>query len=311
MRVFLTGGTGLIGARLIGQLLRRGDQPVLLTRRYNVARQRFGPECELVEGDPMQPGDWQTKLETCDAVVNLAGENIFNRRWNAKFKELMFDSRVKTTRNVVEGLKRGPKRPDGLPRILVNASAIGYYGPHGDEELTETSPPAGDFMANLCVEWEKAALEARQSGLRVALVRVGIVLDREGGALPKMLTPFKMFVGGPIGNGRQWMSWIHHEDMTGLFLLALDNPQANGPLNGTAPNPVTNREFSKALGRALHRPSFLPAPVFGMRLLLGQVAQVVATGQRVLPQVPLQLGHAFKFPTIDAALAEILASGAA
>jgi len=306
MRVFITGGTGLIGTRLIAQLMRRGDQPVLLTRRYDAARQRFGPHTELVEGDPMQRGDWQKKLEACDAVINLAGENIFNRRWNAKFKALMFDSRVKTTQNVVEALLRNPRRSDGSPRILVNASAIGYYGPQGDEELTEQSPPASDFMANLCVEWEKAALEAQRSGVRVALVRVGIVLDREGGALTKMMTPFKLFVGGPIGNGRQWMSWIHHEDMIGLFLLALDHPQASGPLNGTAPNPVTNRDFSKSLGRALLRPSFFPTPVFGMRVLLGQVAQVVATGQRVLPKVPLQLEYPFKFPTLDAALADIL-----
>ncbi len=306
MRVFLTGGTGLIGTRLVARLLGRGDQPVLLTRRYAVARQMFGPECELLEGDPMQPGDWQNKLETCDGVINLAGENIFNKRWSNKFKTLLFDSRIKTTQNVVAGLLRHPMRSDGSRRVLVNTSAIGYYGPHGDEELTEQSPPGNDFLAKLCIEWEKSAGEARQAGLRVPLVRVGIVLDREGGALAQMVTPFKLFVGGPVGNGRQWMSWIHHEDMVGLFLLALDHPQATGPLNGVAPNPVTNRDFSRALGRVLHRPSFLRTPVLGLRVLLGEVAQVVSKGQRVLPTVPLQLGYQYRFPTIEAALADVL-----
>ncbi len=306
MRVLVTGGTGLIGARLVAQLRQRGDQPVVLTRRPAAAQQMFGPACELVEGDPIQPGDWQAKVETCDAVINLAGENIFNRRWSASFKELLIDSRIKATRHVVEALRRNPKRADGSPRVLVNASAIGYYGPHGDEELTEQSPPGSDFLAKLCVEWEKTAQEAQQEGLRVALVRVGIVLDRRGGALPKMLMPFEFFAGGPIGNGRQWMSWIHHEDMVGLFLLGLDHPQSSGPLNGTAPNPVTNKEFAKTLGGVLHRPSLLPAPVLGMRLMLGEVADVVATGQRVLPSVPLRLGYQFKYPMLQWALADIL-----
>lgn len=306
MRVFVTGGTGLIGQRLIRQLIQRRDQPVLLTRRYQAARQMFGPECELVEGDPMQPGDWQKKIATCDAVLHLAGENVFNRRWNASFKDLLFDSRIKSTRNVVEALLRNPNRADGTSKVLVNASAIGYYGPCGDEELTEQSPPGNDFLAHLCIEWEKAALEAQKGRLRVALVRVGIVLDKAGGALAKMLMPFKLFAGGPIGSGKQWMSWIHHEDMVGLFLLGLDHPQASGPLNGTAPNPVTNQAFAKALGGVLHRPSFFPTPVLGMRVLLGEVTQVVATGQRVLPTVPLRLGYAYKFPTLEGALAEIL-----
>ena len=306
MRVFVTGGTGLIGSRLIKALVQRGDWALVLTRRFARSRQLLGPDCELVEGDPMQPGPWQDKATGCEAVVHLAGENIFNRRWNARFKALLFDSRIRSTQHVVEALKGSPRREDGTPKILVNASAIGFYGPHGDEELTEQSPPGSDYMANLCVEWEKAALAARALGIRVAMVRVGIVLDRQGGALAKLLTPFRMGVGGPVGNGKQWMSWIHHDDMIGLFLLALDNAGASGPLNGTAPQPVTNRDFGKALGRALHRPSFMPTPALALRVMLGEVANVVATGQRVLPRVPLELGYAYKFPTIDAALADIL-----
>jgi len=306
MRVFVTGGTGLIGTRLVRRLRERGEV-LVLTRRPPAAHARFGETVEVVEGDPMQAGPWMDAVERCDAVINLAGENVFARRWRSKFKQLLRDSRLRGTENVVRALAKNPRRPDGEPKILVNASAIGYYGPHGDEELSEESPPGSDFLALLCVDWEKAALQARRDGVRVALVRVGIVLDREGGALAKMLTPFKLFVGGKVGSGRQWMSWIHHADMVGLFLLALDDSRANGPLNGTAPNPVTNKVFTKALGRALHRPTILPAPRLALRVVLGEVANVIATGQRVLPQVPLKLGYAFQFPSIDAALADIVA----
>jgi uncharacterized protein (TIGR01777 family) len=306
MRIFITGGTGLVGTRLVPALVRRGDRPVVLTRRLAAAQQLFGTDCDMIEGDPMQAGAWQEAVDTCDAVINLAGENIFARRWNAPFKDRLLQSRVQATTHVVTALKGKPKRADGSPKVLVNASAIGYYGPHGDEELTEQSPPGNDFMAGICVEWEKAAQPVQGAGVRLVLVRIGIVLDRRGGALPQMLTPFKMFVGGPVGRGKQYMSWIHHDDLVGLLLLALDRTEASGPLNGTAPNPVSNREFSKALGRALHRPSVLPVPAFALRLRFGQVAQVVATGQRVLPRAALGLGYPFKFPTIDAALADIL-----
>jgi uncharacterized protein (TIGR01777 family) len=308
MRVFVTGGTGLIGSRLVRKLLGRGDQVVLLTRRYGTARQIVGSACELIEGDPTLAGDWMKTILDCDAIVNLAGENIFARRWNAAFKTALLDSRVTSTQHILEALAQKPTRAGRLPSVLVNASAIGYYGPHGDEELTEDSPPGPDFLAHICVEWEKAARAAENFGVRCALVRIGIVLDREGGALTKMLTPFKLFVGGPVGNGRQWMSWVHHEDLTGLLLLALDNPGARGPLNGTAPTPVTNRAFAKALGAALHRPAFVPTPAFALRLGLGEVADVLTTGQRVLPRQALALGYQFKYADINNALRNLLAS---
>jgi uncharacterized protein (TIGR01777 family) len=306
MRVFVTGGTGLIGTRLVKQLLGRGDQVVLLTRRYAFARQRFGTACDLVEGDPMQAGEWGNAIADCDAVVNLAGENVFNRRWRATFKALLAESRINSARNVVEALTRQPRRADGRPKVLVNASAIGYYGPHDNEDLTEDSPPSDDFLARLCVDWEKTALAVQTAGVRCALVRVGIVLDKEGGALAKLLTPFKLCLGGKVAGGRQWMSWIHHADMTGLFLLVLDNEQAGGPLNGTAPNPVTNTAFAHALGRALHRPAIFPTPGFVLRAVLGEVAGVVTTGQRALPKRALGLGYSFQFPHLDAALADLV-----
>jgi uncharacterized protein (TIGR01777 family) len=247
----------------------------------------------------------------CDGVVHLAGENVFARRWNAAFKALLRDSRVQSTANVVQALTRNPRTVAGQPKVLANASAIGFFGPRGDELLDEGSPRGDDFLAGLCVDWEREALKAESVGVRVALVRVGIVLDKAGGVLAKLLTPFKLCLGGPIGwtpwSGQQFMSWIHHADMVGLFLLALDNPEARGPLNGTAPNPVTNRDFGKALGRALHRPAFLPTPPLALRVALGEVVSIIATGQRVVPKRPLALGYSFRFPTIDAALQDALA----
>ncbi len=307
MRVFVTGATGLVGTRLVRRLRERGDQVVVLSRRPAAARELFGDGATVVEGDPMQAGAWMDAVRDCDAVVHLAGENIFARRWSAEFKALLHDSRVKSTENVVRALTRDPSPANGAARVLVNASAIGYYGPHADEELTEASPAGDDSLARICIDWEKAAHAAEAHGVRVAIVRVGVVLDRAGGALKKMLTPFKWFTGGPVGSGRQYVSWIHHADLVGLILLALDNPEVRGPLNGTAPNPVTNKEFSRALGRALHRPSFLRAPKFMLRLALGEVADVITKGQRVLPKRARAAGFGFRFPNIDEALKDVLA----
>lgn len=308
MRVFVTGGTGLVGSRLVSKLLERGDKPVVLTRRYGHARQALGPNVDLVEGDPMQPGPWMEKFDDCDGAVHLAGENVFARRWNAAFKQLLVDSRVQGTAHVAEAIKRKPRRADGSPKVLVNASAVGIYGPHGDEEVTEETPPGNDFLANLCVEWEKAALSVEPAGVRAALVRVGVVLDRGGGALAKLLFPFRMFVGGPVGTGRPYMPWIHHEDIVGLFLFALDNPACSGPMNGTAPQPRTNAEFSKALGKALGRPSLVWTPGFALKLALGEVADVVLTGQRAVPKKALSLGYQFRYPQLDAALTQIVSA---
>jgi uncharacterized protein (TIGR01777 family) len=306
MRIFVTGATGLVGRRLVRRLHERGDRTVILTRRVDHARELFGSKTFVVEGDPMQPGGWMDAVADCDAVIHLAGENVFAHRWSADFKKLLHDSRILSTQHVVEALRRRPLRADGQAKALVNASAIGYYGPHGDEELTEDSAPGSDFLAQLCIEWEQAARAAESSGIRVAWVRIGVVLDERGGALAKLLTPFRLFAGGPVGSGRQWMSWIHYADLVSLFLLAVDNAQARGALNGTAPNPVTNREFSKTLGRVLHRPSFVWTPALALRVALGEVADVITTGQRVLPKRALELGHSFQHPTLDAALAQIL-----
>jgi len=316
MRVFITGGTGLIGRRLVARLVERGDHPVLLSRRADKARIR--PDLrgvEVIQGDPTLVGGWELAVDGCDAVVNLAGHNIFAERWNADVKRRVRDSRLYGTENVVAAMGKAARSP----KVLVQASAIGYYGPCGDEELTEASPPGSDFMAEVCRAWEDAARTAETFNARVARVRIGVVLAKGEGALGVMVPIFKRGAASPIGSGpkrwkpglgKQWFSWIHHEDVVGILLLALDNPSASGPINGTAPNPVRNAEFSYALARALRGwfwPRYLPfgPPDVMLGLILGEVAQVIATGQRVLPARALELGYAFRFPDVAQALSEL------
>ena len=307
MRIFVAGGSGQIGSRLVPKLLERGDEVMLLTRRADSLRDKFARSCELVQGNPVQAGAWVRKVDDCDCVINLTGEGIFTKRWDAAFKEAMRTSRLESTARMVEALSRKPVEPGGTLRTLVNSSAIGYYGPLKDEQITEDAAPGHDFMAQLCVEWEEAANKAKTLGFRTVLLRTGVVLDNAGGALQEMCKPFKTFgFGGPIGSGRQFVSWIHEADVVGLILLAVDNPNASGPMNATAPNPVTNKEMTRAIGRILHRPAFAPAPAFMLRLMLGEVADVVTRGQRVLPRKAQTLGYQFKYPTLEPALADLL-----
>jgi uncharacterized protein (TIGR01777 family) len=306
MRVLVAGGTGLIGSRLVRSLRERQDTVLVLTRRAEAARAALGPACTVVEGDPTRPGPWAGAVDDCDAVVNLTGEDLFKERWSSAFKKVLHDSRVQSTANLVQALARKPRTDAGLPRVLVNASAVGYYGARGDEELTEESPPGADFLARLCVDWEQAALAAEAQGVRAVAVRTGVVLAREGGALQRLLGPFQMGMGGPIGSGRQWVSWVHPADLLGILRLALDDAAVRGQVNATAPNPVTNRAFAEAVGRALHCPAGLAAPEFAVRMMLGEVADVVLSGQRVVPRKVSALGYSFQFPTLDAALADVL-----
>ncbi len=309
MRVFVTGGTGLVGTLLVKKLRERGDHVVLLSRRLEAAQQLAAANCTVVIGDPATAGPWMDAIAGCDAVVHLAGEGIFNRRWTQVFKDLIYSSRIKSTDNIVAALgKSSVANASGSSgRVLVSASAMGIYGPHGDEELSEDSPPGNDFLAKVCADWEKAAQPAMVHGVRVIHLRTGIVLDKSGGALKQMLTPFKMCAGGPVGSGKQWMSWIHIEDEVGLILFALDRAEITGPLNATAPNPVMNRDFAAALGKALGRPSFMPTPGFMLRVMLGQAAEIITSGQKVLPTKALAAGYAFKFAELEAALRDLLA----
>jgi uncharacterized protein (TIGR01777 family) len=301
MRVFITGGSGLIGTALIDALLRRGDEPIVLSRDARRATERLGPDVLVVEGDPTEYGDWAGRLDGCDGVINLAGEPVFGRRWNDRQKERLRASRIDATANVVRAIGSAATRP----KVLVNASAIGYYGDVPEGELTEDAAPGDDFLARTCGEWEETARGALHHDARVAIVRIGVVLARDGGALKQMITPFKLGLGGPVGRGRQWVSWIHVQDLVGIFLAALDDTSLKGVINGTAPQPVRNKEFSRCLARALHRPCLFPVPPFMLRLMFGEVAAVVTGGQKVLPRRLEQAGFAFQFADCQAAMNDL------
>jgi len=299
MNITLTGATGLIGVRLVRALRERGDDVTFLSRRPEGAAARLG--VEAVGWDPQAGPAPEPALAGRDAVVHLAGEPVA-QRWNADVKRRIHDSREIGTRNLVAGIEALAERP----RVLVSSSAVGYYGKHGDEPVPESTPPGDDFLATVCVAWEREALRAQELGLRVAIIRTGVVLDAHGGALAKMLLPFRLGVGGPVAGGDQYMPWIHVDDLVGLYLAALDGDDWSGPLNGTAPEPVTNAAFSKALGRALHRPSFAPVPGFAVKLLYGDMSEIVTEGQRAVPERPQALGFAYAHPDLDEALRSAL-----
>jgi uncharacterized protein (TIGR01777 family) len=276
MRITITGASGLIGTRLTRALQERGDEVTPLSLRRDK--------------------DLTAKLAGRDAVVHLAGENVA-QRWTDDARARIEDSRVQGTRRLVAAIEEADPRP----QALISASAVGYYGIHGDERLDEDAPPGDDFLAQVCLAWEREAQQAERLGLRVVRVRTGVLLDKDGGALAKMLLPFKLGAGGPVAGGRQYMPWIHIDDVVGIYVAAIDHDWS-GPVNATAPDPVTNREFGKALGRALKRPAVAPIPAFAIKALYGQMAQIVTEGQRAVPTRTLALGYEFRYRDLDAAL---------
>jgi uncharacterized protein len=293
MKITITGASGMIGAKLVERLRARGDEVTTLSRK------------------PSSPGAvaWQPEDEPApaaalagrDSVIHLAGENVA-QRWSDDAKRRIRSSRELGTRHLVAGIEAADPRP----RVLVSSSAVGIYGPHGDEELDEQTPAGNDFLAEVCVVWEREAERAAALGLRVVMVRTGVVLDQGGGALAKMLPFFKLGVGGPVAGGEQYMPWIHVDDVVGLYLAALDGDAWNGPVNASAPRPVTNKTFSQALGRALHRPAFAPVPGVAVRTLYGEMAEIVTKGQRVIPRRAQELGFAFEHEDLDEALRSAL-----
>ncbi len=300
MNVFLTGGTGFVGSLLVQALLDRGHEVTVLTR--SSAHRPRAQGLSYLEADPVEKGSWQKKVADHDAVINMAGASIFTR-WTDRAKQRIRDSRILTTRNLVEGLSS----PKGRGRLLISTSAVGYYGFHGDEVLDETSPPGDDFLATLARDWEATALEAQRSGVRVVLTRFGIVLGNRGGALSKMIPLFRRRLGSPLGSGRQWFSWIHQQDLAAVYLFLLDHPEAEGPVNCTAPNPVRNRELTALLGKTLGKDPFLPpVPGFMVRAVLGEFGSILLQGQRVLPGKLLEMGFRFRFPELEPALEDLL-----
>jgi len=295
MKITITGASGLIGAKLTERLRARGDEVTTLSRKPSSAG--------AVAWQPEEEPAPAAALSGRDAVIHLAGENVA-QRWTDDAKRRIHSSRELGTRHLVAGIEAADPRP----RVLVSSSAVGYYGPHGDEELPEDTPPGDDFLAQVCVAWEREARAAEALGLRVVTVRTGVVLDKGGGALGKMLPFFKAGVGGPVAGGGQLMPWVHADDVVGIYLRALDDGAWTGPVNATAPVPVSNKAFSKALGRALRRPALAPVPAFAIQALYGDMSEIVTKGQNAVPQRTRELGYAFAHADLDEALRSALRS---
>jgi uncharacterized protein len=304
VKVAVTGATGTIGREVVRALRGRGDEVTALSRSRERARSALG-DVDVVEwAEPTAQPAPAEAFDGADGVVHLLGERI-DQRWSEDAKRRIRESRELGTRNLVEGMRRAEARP----AALVSQSAVGYYGPHGDEEVDESFPPAtGDFLAEVVVEWEARAREAEELGVRVVTTRTGVMLSQSGGALAKMLPPFRLGVGGPVAGGRQYMPWVHIDDVVGAMLFCLDEQSVSGPVNVTAPDPATNAELSKTLGRALRRPAFFPVPALAVKLLYGEMAEIVTTGARVVPKRLVEHGYGFKYTELESALRAALGS---
>jgi uncharacterized protein (TIGR01777 family) len=298
MKIVIAGGSGFLGRPLAAALATDGHDVVTLTRGDGPRRgqTRSRAVTWMPSGDI---GPWAAEIDGAGAVVNLAGESIAGRRWSTAHKERILDSRVRATKSLASAIQAAATPPP----VFVSGSAVGYYGPRGDEIIAEDTPPGTDFLAQVCARWEAEAMHAATDRTRVVCLRTGLALERDGGALPQMLPPFRFGVGGPVGSGRQYWPWIHRADWIALVQWAIRTPAAAGAINGTAPNPVTNAEFAAALGRAMHRPAIMPAPGFALRLMLGEMADaLLLSGQRAVPERPDRLGFTFRYARIDDAL---------
>jgi uncharacterized protein len=307
MNIVVTGGTGFIGRALCTTLSRCGHTVVILTRNAEAAYRLSGTHVTVIEWNGRDGGTWEQSLEGADAVVNLAGQSIADARWTDAQKRLLLDSRVLPTRLLVEAMSRRSLKP----RVLISASGIGFYGASDDRLFDEGSARGTGFLADLCLAWEAEAMRAAEFGTRVVLLRTGMVLEADGGALSKMVLPFRLFVGGPIMPGTQWVSWIHRRDHIGLIQWALANNRMSGPLNAVTPEPMIMTAFCRKLARALHRPSWFPVPEFMLKLALGELGSLMTTGQRVTPRKAIEGGYVFHHPTLDSALQAIFPETAA
>jgi uncharacterized protein (TIGR01777 family) len=303
MKIVIAGGTGFLGSPLAETYAEDGHDVRVLTRSLAPGESRHEsgtgvPGITRVGWKPDgRSGPWAESISGADAVINIAGASIGGKRWSPQRKAELRDSRLLATRSVAEAVTAAPV----APQVVISSSAVGYYGTADGDPKTEASRAGGDFLAQLCEDWEKEAQRAARDGVRLAIIRTGLVLERSGGTLAQMMTPFKFFAGGRVGSGRQYMSWIHRLDWTEMVRWIVQTPEASGPINLTAPHPVTNREFVKTLGRAMRRPALLPAPKFGLKIVLGELADFVVTGQRVIPARALSLGYHFRYPELDIA----------
>src|SRR5262245_36720346 len=300
MKILITGATGLIGRAICQSLVNEDSQVLVLSRRLPAAIGLTG--VSAIRWEPEAESPPAEAWEGVEAVIHLAGESVAGARWTEEQKRRIRDSRVKGTRNLVAGIRVAPNRP----KILISASAVGFYGDRGDEILNESSDPGSGFLSEVCLDWEVEAALARELGVIVTLVRIGVALSPSGGALEKILTPFKLGLGGRLGSGRQWFPWVHVDDITGIFRHALKSSAIAGPVNAVAPGIVTNEEFTRELAAALNRPVFFPAPEFALRVLMGEMAEAILSSQRVVPQVALDTGYQFKYPNLRPALESIL-----
>lgn len=299
MKVVMTGATGFVGQVIVKQLLAAGDEVIVLTRNVAKAAISLGSSCRYYQWDDSNNLPPLEALEGADGVINLMGESI-SKRWDENQKKKIYDSRINGTRRLVEAIEKLQNKP----KVFVSTSAIGIYGNRGPEDINEASSVADDFLAKVCKDWENEANKARNHGCRVVIIRTGVVLGRHGGALEKMLPVFKLGLGGRVGSGNQFMSWIHIEDLASMYVEALKNNSVKGVLNGTAPYPATNAQFSKVMGKVLKRPAILPAPSFAVQLALGEMSQIVLEGQKVLPLKFKEINFRFRYPTLEMALKE-------
>jgi uncharacterized protein (TIGR01777 family) len=303
MKIVIAGGTGFLGSPLSEAWAEEGHDVQVLTRSLRPGESRHDPGTGMPGITRLgwipdgATGPWSRAIESADAVVNLAGENLGDKRWTPQRKAQLRDSRVLPTRSLAAAIAASSSPPP----VFLSASAVGYYGASGDEPKPEDAPAGRDFLSNLCEDWEREALRAERPGTRVVVLRSGVVLDREG-ALSRMAMPFRFLLGGPLGSGRQYLSWIHRRDWVEMVRWLAEKGEMTGPVNATAPEPVTNAQFARALGRALHRPALIPAPGFAIRLVLGEMADMILTGQRAVPARAQNAGFHFRFPEIDIAL---------
>ncbi len=298
MNIVVAGGTGLVGKRLVGRLVHRGDRVTILTRSASTE----SGTVTHVRWNGKDQGPWTSSIEEADAVVNLSGASVAGWPWTKNRRRAIIASRVDATRAIVEALRKSSRRE----RVLVNASGVGYYGNVDDGRVTESHPPGNDFLANVCRQWEDEAMKASENGVRVAMLRTGMVLDLRGGALARLVLPFRFFIGGPLGTGRQWVPWIHHDDMVGAILHLIATPGVSGPVNIVSPEAATMREFCEALGRALHRPSWIRIPAPMLTLALGEMASIILTGQHAVPDKLTTSGYRFVYPDLREALTDVV-----